>query len=42
MITIVERVGRQLAAVSSMPSLKWEFVLIESNRKTSLPCPAEK
>ena len=42
LITIVERVGRQLAAVSPMPSLKWEFVLIESNRKNLIALPGGK
>lgn len=42
LITIVERVGRQLAAVSPMPSLKWEFKLIESNRKNLIALPGGK
>jgi predicted Zn-dependent protease len=42
LITIVERVGRQLAAVSPMPNLKWEFVLIESNRKSLIALPGGK
>ncbi len=42
LITIVERVGRQLAAVSPMPSLRWEFKLIESNRKNVIALPGGK
>jgi len=42
LITIVERVGRQLAAVSPMPSLKWEFKLIESDRKNLIALPGGK
>jgi len=42
LITIVERVGRQLAAVSPMSSLKWEFKLIESNRKNLIALPGGK
>jgi predicted Zn-dependent protease len=42
LITIVERVGRQLAAVSPMPSLKWEFTLIESNRENLIALPGGK
>ena len=42
LITIVERVGRQLAAVSPMPSLKWEFKLIESNQKNVIALPGGK
>lgn len=42
LITIVERVGRQLAAVSPMPSLKWEFKLIESDRKNVIALPGGK
>ena len=42
LITIVERVGRQLAAVSPMPSLKWEFKLIESEQKNAIALPSGK
>ena len=42
LITIVERVGQQLAAVSSRPSLKWEFKLIESNQKNLIALPGGK
>jgi predicted Zn-dependent protease len=42
LITIVERVGRQLAAVSPFPSLKWEIVLIESNKKNLIALPGGK
>ena len=42
LIAIVERVGRQLAAVSPLSSLKWEFVLIESNRKNLIALPGGK
>lgn len=42
LITIVERVGRQLAAVSPMPSLKWEFKLIESKQKNAIALPGGK
>ena len=42
LITIVERVGRQLAAVSPMPNLKWEFTLIESNQKNLIALPGGK
>lgn len=42
LITLVERVGRQLAAVSPMPSLKWEFQLIESNQKNLIALPGGK
>lgn len=42
LITIVERVGRQLAAVSPMPSLKWEFKLIESKKKNTIALPGGK
>ena len=42
LITLVERVGRQLAAVSPMPNLKWEFTLIESPQKNALALPGGK
>jgi predicted Zn-dependent protease len=42
LITLVERVGRQLAAVSPMPSLKWEFKLIASNQKNLIALPGGK
>ena len=42
LITIVERVGRQLAAVSPMSSLKWEFALIESKQKNLIALPGGK
>jgi len=42
LIAIVERVGRQLAAVSSMPNLKWEFKLIESDQKNAFALPGGK
>ncbi len=42
LITIVERVGRQLAAVSPMPHLKWEFKLIESPQKNAFALPGGK
>lgn len=42
LITIVERVGRQLAAVSPIPSLQWEFKLIESNQKNLIALPGGK
>lgn len=42
LITIVERVGRQLAAVSPMPQLKWEFKLIESPQKNAFALPGGK
>ena len=42
LITLVERVGRQLAAVSPMPNLKWEFTLIESNQKNVIALPGGK
>ena len=42
LITIVERVGRQLAAVSPMPNLKWEFKLIESKQKNAIALPGGK
>jgi predicted Zn-dependent protease len=42
LLTIIERVGRQLAAVSPMPNLKWEFKLIESNQKNLIALPGGK
>jgi len=42
LITIIERVGRQLAAVSPSPSLKWEFKLIESNQNNLIALPGGK
>jgi len=42
LISIVERVGQQLAAVSPMPSLNWEFRLIESNQKNAIALPGGK
>ena len=42
LIDIVERVGRQLAAVSSMPNLKWEFKLIDSDKKNAFALPGGK
>jgi len=42
LITIVERVGRQLAAVSPVPNLKWEFHLIESGKKNAIALPGGK
>lgn len=42
LIDIVERVGRQLAAVSSMPNLQWEFTLIDSNKKNVFVLPGGK
>ena len=42
LIEIVERVGRQLAAVSPMPNLKWEFTLIESDQKNAFALPGGK
>lgn len=42
LIEIVERVGRQLAAVSPMPNLKWEFTLIESEQKNAFALPGGK
>ena len=42
LITIVERVGRQLAAVSPLPSLNWEFRLMESKQKNAISLPGGK
>lgn len=42
LIEIVERVGRQLAAVSPMPNLNWEFKLIESDQKNAFALPGGK
>ncbi len=42
LIEIVERVGRQLAAVSPMPNLRWEFKLIESDKKNAVALPGGK
>jgi predicted Zn-dependent protease len=42
LIEIVERVGRQLAAVSPMPNLDWEFKLIESDQKNAFALPGGK
>ena len=42
LITIVDRVGHQLAAVSPMPHLKWEFKLIESPQKNAFALPGGK
>ena len=42
LIEIVERVGRQIAAVSSMPNLKWEFTLIESEQQNAFALPGGK
>jgi predicted Zn-dependent protease len=42
LVTIIERVGRQLAAVSPTPSQKWEFILIESNQKNLISLPGGK
>ncbi len=42
LIEIVERVGRQLAAVSPMPNLNWEFKLIESEKKNAFALPGGK
>ncbi len=42
LITIVERVGRQLAAVSPMSNLQWEFTLIESEQKNAFALPGGK
>lgn len=42
LIEMVERVGRQLAAVSAMPNLSWEFTLIESNPKNIFVLPGGK
>lgn len=39
---IVERVGRQLAAVSPMSNLEWEFTLIESEKKNAFVLPGGK
>ena len=42
LITIVERVGRQLAAVSPLPNLNWEFKLVESKKKNAISLPGGK
>jgi predicted Zn-dependent protease len=42
LVEIVERVGQQLAAVSPMPNLKWEFKLIESEQKNAFALPGGK
>ncbi len=42
LIEMVERVGRQLAAVSALPNLNWEFTLIESNQKNIFVLPGGK
>lgn len=39
---IVERVGIRLAKVSSMPDLKWEFNLIESEQQNAFALPGGK
>lgn len=39
---IVEQVGQQIAAVSPMPNLKWEFTLIESEQKNAFALPGGK
>ncbi len=39
---IVERVGRQLAAVSPMSNLEWEFTLIDSEKKNAFALPGGK
>ncbi len=42
MAAIVERVGKRLAKVSSMPNLKWEFKLIESKQQNAFALPGGK
>ena len=42
LIAIVERVGQQIAAVSPMPHLNWEFKLIESGRQKAFVLPGGK
>jgi metalloendopeptidase OMA1, mitochondrial len=39
---VLKRVGRQIAAVSAMPKLDWEFRLIESEDKNAFALPGGK
>jgi metalloendopeptidase OMA1, mitochondrial len=39
---VLQRVGRQIAAVSDMPDLEWEFKLIESKDKNAFALPGGK
>jgi predicted Zn-dependent protease len=42
LLDILNRVGGQLAAVSPMPHLNWEFALIESNERNAFALPGGK
>ena len=42
LLKILNRVGGQLAAVSAMPHLNWEFALIESNERNAFALPGGK
>jgi len=39
---VVQRVGRRIASVSSMPNLPWEFTLIESKQQNAFALPGGK
>lgn len=39
---VAERVGRRLAATTTMPKLNWEFNVIESNQKNAFALPGGK
>ena len=41
-VLIVDKVGRNLARVSDMPNLNWEFKLIESPQKNAFCLPGGK
>ena len=42
LVTLVERVGHRLAAVTSAPKLEWEFKLIESDNLNAFALPGGK
>ncbi len=42
LVTLVERVGHRLAAVTSAPKLEWEFKLIKSDKLNAFALPGGK
>lgn len=42
LVTVVERVGQRLAAVTSAPDLEWEFKLVESQQPNAFALPGGK
>ena len=42
LVGITKRVGRRLAAVTTMPNLKWEFKLFESDKMNAFALPGGK